>query len=74
LGAKITGGGSGGTVAIAVRAGARAAVERVAEMYLRATGRKAHLFHGSSPGALHFGAFRLHFAAEGASKLERISG
>jgi L-arabinokinase len=74
LGAKITGGGSGGTVAILVRAGARAALERVTDLYLHATGRKAHLFCGSSPGALRFGAFRLHFAAEGASKLERVSG
>jgi galactokinase len=73
LGAKITGGGSGGTVAVLGRAGSLAAVERVQERYFASTGRRAHLFRGSSPGALAFGAYRLHFGAEGAtSQLERI--
>jgi galactokinase len=73
LGAKITGGGSGGTVAVLGRAGSLAAVERVRERYFASTGRRPHLFRGSSPGALAFGAYRLHFGAEGAtSQLERI--
>jgi L-arabinokinase len=50
-GAKITGGGSGGTVAILGRADASAAVERVAEQYAKSTGRAAYIFRRSSPGA-----------------------
>jgi galactokinase len=51
FGAKITGGGSGGTVAIL---GRRDAGDRVAEIgreYERRTGRRAYLFEGSSPGS-----------------------
>ncbi len=51
VGAKITGGGSGGTVAILGRADAFPAVERVAQQYTAATGRAAYIFGGSSPGA-----------------------
>lgn len=50
-GAKITGGGSGGTVAILGRADAGPAVERLAQQYMDRTGRHAHIFRGSSPGA-----------------------
>jgi galactokinase len=50
-GAKITGGGSGGSVAILGRADAGPAVERVAQQYTLATGRPAYVFRGSSPGA-----------------------
>jgi L-arabinokinase len=50
-GAKITGGGSGGTVAILGRAGGDAAVEEVAREYTRQCGRETYLFRGSSPGA-----------------------
>jgi galactokinase len=58
-GAKITGGGSGGTVAILARRGARTAVESIAEKYAGRTGHKPYLFHGSSPGAAHFGYLKL---------------
>jgi L-arabinokinase len=56
-GAKITGGGSGGTVAVLGRKDAdiAAAVEAVA----RLTGRRPPLFAGSSPGAAAFGSLRL---------------
>jgi L-arabinokinase len=50
-GAKITGGGSGGTVAILGRTGADAAVDDVAREYTRRSGRETYLFRGSSPGA-----------------------
>jgi L-arabinokinase len=50
-GAKITGGGSGGTVAILGRADATHAAERVARQYAAATGSPAAIFRGSSPGA-----------------------
>jgi L-arabinokinase len=50
-GAKITGGGSGGTVAILGRADAEAAVQHVANEYAQQTGRGGYVFRGSSPGA-----------------------
>ena len=50
-GAKITGGGSGGTVAILGRTDAGPAVDALAEEYTRRSGREAYVFRGSSPGA-----------------------
>jgi L-arabinokinase len=50
-GAKITGGGSGGTVAILGRADAGAVVEELAREYFRRSGRETYIFCGSSPGA-----------------------
>jgi galactokinase len=50
-GAKITGGGSGGTVAVLGRADAGPAVETLARQYTAVTGRAAYLFRGSSAGA-----------------------
>jgi len=58
-GAKITGGGSGGTVAILGRADAGKAVAGIARRYREATGREPYLFAGSSPGACHFGVRRV---------------
>jgi L-arabinokinase len=54
-GAKITGGGSGGTVAVLTRAGASGEVEALAADYAARTGHQPHLFWGSSPGAAEFG-------------------
>ncbi len=51
FGAKITGGGSGGTVVILGRADAAKSVEKIAHRYTAQTGRPTHIFHGSSPGA-----------------------
>ena len=58
-GAKITGGGSGGTVAIFGRAEADSAVHDIARRYEQKTERAAHVFSGSSPGAAAFGILRL---------------
>lgn len=58
-GAKITGGGSGGTVAILGRANAEAAVQAIADEYAAASGHKPIVFRGSSIGAATFGALRL---------------
>jgi galactokinase len=58
-GAKITGGGSGGVVAVLARAGARGAVDAVARDYERLTGRAAIVLGGSSDGAGRFGVIRL---------------
>ncbi|HEX8293876.1 MAG TPA: galactokinase family protein [Pyrinomonadaceae bacterium] len=54
-GAKITGGGSGGTVAVLGRRGARRGVEAVAKEYERRTGHAPLIISGSSPGAAAFG-------------------
>jgi galactokinase len=58
-GAKITGGGSGGTVAVLGRAGSGDAVAAVAARYRDETGREAAVFSGSSPGACEFGVLTL---------------
>ncbi|CAI5937990.1 unnamed protein product [Closterium sp. NIES-65] len=56
-GAKITGGGSGGTVCVLgdSTAAAQAAVDDVCRRFENSTGHRPHLFRGSSPGAAHFG-------------------
>ena len=58
-GAKITGGGSGGTVAVLATAGGRAAVDAIARRYQQETGRDAAIFAGSSSGARAFGVHTL---------------
>lgn len=58
-GARITGGGSGGTVAILARTGSRGVIEEIASQYARETGRKPYIFHGSSPGCATFSHLRL---------------
>ena len=55
-GARITGGGSGGTVAVLGRADAAPAIGRVAHAYERQTGYRPHVFAGSSPGVAAFGS------------------
>jgi L-arabinokinase len=58
-GAKITGGGGGGTVAVLCEAGsdkADVALERVMAIYEQRTGIRPGLIVGSSPGAVMFGA------------------
>jgi galactokinase len=50
-GSKITGGGSGGTVAILGRLDADEAVAEVAQRYVEQTGGESYVFRGSSPGA-----------------------
>ncbi|HEX8072703.1 MAG TPA: hypothetical protein VF546_22335 [Pyrinomonadaceae bacterium] len=58
-GAKITGGGSGGTVAVLGRRDARAVVEEITAEYARRSGRTPLVLAGSSPGAARFGHLRL---------------
>jgi L-arabinokinase len=55
-GAKITGGGSGGTVAILGDATSGDTVRAIAAQYASETGREAYIFEGSSPGAARVGA------------------
>ncbi len=55
FGAKITGGGSGGAVAVLGWAEAEPEVLRLAEQYRSETGRETYVFAGSSDGACRFG-------------------
>jgi L-arabinokinase len=65
-GAKITGGGTGGTVAIFGRLDAlQKHVPEIAGEYSRRIGELPDIFEGTSPGALEFGARRYRFTASG---------
>jgi L-arabinokinase len=55
FGAKITGGGSGGTVAIFATDAARQAIHEIARRYEIETGRSAFVFEGSGPGSEELG-------------------
>jgi galactokinase len=63
FGAKITGGGAGGTVAVIGRdtSTAKSAFERVAAVYKKQTGIEPYIFNGSSHGADAFGISVLNF-------------
>jgi L-arabinokinase len=50
-GAKITGGGSGGTVAVLGRADAGPAILAIAHRYGQESGHEPYVFFGSSAGA-----------------------
>ena len=66
FGAKITGGGSGGTIAIFGEKDAlNSEVPAIAREYKRLTGLDADIFEGTSPGAIEFGSFRYAFGAMG---------
>lgn len=54
-GAKITGGGSGGTVAVLGTRTAGPGIAMVCEKYARETSRRPYIFAGSSPGSAAFG-------------------
>ena len=58
-GAKITGGGSGGTVAVLAAAGRRAVVDAIADRYRSETGRQTTVFSHSSNGARATGVARI---------------
>ncbi|MGC4086319.1 MAG: inositol monophosphatase family protein [Polyangiaceae bacterium] len=55
-GAKITGGGSGGTVAVLARADAEANLFELAQRFAQESRAEARVFSGSSAGAAQFGA------------------
>jgi L-arabinokinase len=57
-GARITGGGSGGTVAVLGRHDASDAIDRVAAAYQALSGYRPYIFSGSSSGVASFGAHR----------------
>ena len=64
-GAKITGGGAGGTVAIMAKKGEQAedALQRVIDRYHQSTGYLPYIFKGSSPGADAFGVLGIDAAS-----------
>jgi len=65
-GAKITGGGSGGTVAVFGKLQAlKDHVPQIAEEYSRRVGVKPDVFEGTSPGAMEFGCRHYVFTARG---------
>jgi L-arabinokinase len=59
FGAKITGGGSGGTVAVLGLRAAEDAARSIAGRYAQKSGRQPVIIAGSSPGAGEFGHLRL---------------
>jgi L-arabinokinase len=59
FGAKITGGGSGGTVAVLATRAAEPVVRELAARYWEETGRGAGVFTDSGPGAMETGVLRL---------------
>lgn len=62
-GAKITGGGGGGTVAVLIKdtQQAREKLQSIREKYTQETGRKTMYLEGSGPGAVALGAARVKF-------------
>jgi galactokinase len=54
-GARITGGGSGGTVAVLGRSDAYPAIARIVETYENIMGYRPYVFSASSDGAAKFG-------------------
>ncbi|HEX8874322.1 MAG TPA: hypothetical protein VF780_06800 [Nitrosospira sp.] len=68
-GAKVTGGGSGGTVAVF---GSQEALGReiptIAREYHRLTGLEPDIFEGTSPGAIEYGTYRYTFGPTGWSR------
>jgi L-arabinokinase len=65
-GAKITGGGTGGTVAVFGKTEAlKEHVPQIAQEFSRRVGEMPDIFEGTSPGAIEFGARRYTFGAQG---------
>ena len=70
-GAKITGGGTGGTVAVFGKLDAlKEHIPQIATEYSRRIGVMPDIFEGTSPGALEFGARRYVFGAHGWQRRE----
>ena len=59
FGAKITGGGSGGTVAVLGNQNSHTAINKIAKAYANETGHQPYIFSGSSSGSAAFGRLKL---------------
>jgi galactokinase len=71
FGAKITGGGTGGTVAVFGKVDAlKKHIPEIATEYSRRIGIMPDIFDGTSPGAIEFGARRFAFGAKGWQRFE----
>jgi len=70
-GAKITGGGTGGTVAVFGQLEAlKKHIPEIAVEYQRRVGVMPDIFEGTSPGAIEFGAKRYAFGANGWNRFD----
>ena len=70
-GAKITGGGTGGTVAVlGKQAALKEHIPQIAVEYSRRVGAMPDIFAGTSPGAIEFGAKRYAFGPSGWKRFE----
>lgn len=70
-GAKITGGGTGGTVAVFGKLDAlKKHIPEIAVEYQRRVGVMPDIFEGTSPGAIEFGAKRYAFGANGWNRFD----
>ena len=71
FGAKITGGGAGGTVAVFGKVDAlKKHIPEIAIECSRRIGVMPDIFEGTSPGAIEFGARRYIFGASGWQRFE----
>ena len=70
FGARVTGGGCGGTVAVLARRGSRKTIDELTDRLADETGEKLYVFHGSSPGCSLFGHLRFRYDPD-ASELAR---
>lgn len=59
FGAKITGGGSGGTVAVLAKKGSEKVIEELVGKYQSETGKTPYIFKGSSNGSDAFGVLKI---------------
>jgi L-arabinokinase len=66
-GARITGGGSGGTVAVIGSADAKPAIQEIVKNYADRTGYRPYLFSGSSGGVQQSGVMQVRLNEEGTS-------
>ena len=73
FGGHITGGGSGGTVAILARRGSRGAIDELAAKLADEAGGRPYIFHGSSPGCSLFGSLRLRGKKEGGANVWKVA-
>jgi galactokinase len=72
-GAKITGGGTGGTVAVFGRTAAlKEHIPQIAIEYSRRVGEVPDIFEGTSPGAIEFGAKRYAFGPSGWKRFDVV--
>jgi galactokinase len=73
LGARITGGGSGGTVAVLARRGSQKAIDELTERLAEVAGEKPYVFRGSSPGCSLFGHLQLRYDPDETDHIRKVA-